>query len=358
MSPGRVESTTVGTYETISGLPLALDSLELEPLRFETAGGWTRITTVVRLKGDGREGLGEDVTWEEEDQTAWQQEPPDLPLAGEHTLASFSTMLDQLDLFPRPPQRATSRPYRRWALEAAALDLALRQKDRGLAEALGRTPGAVRFVVSPSLGDPPSLAAVQRLLDREPNTRFKLDPTPAWTDEMIAQLAELGAVDVLDFKGLYTGTVVDTPADPGLYARVAEAFPDAWLEDPLWNDETGAALESHRERVSWDYPIHSVDDIGDCPFPPRVLNIKPSRFGSLERLFETYDHCSRHGIVLYGGGQLELGVGRSQVQTLASLFHADAPNDVAPTRYNEPEPPAGLPRSPLPPAAPGTVGFR
>lgn len=348
----------MGTYEAVSGLPLTVESLRLEPLSFETAGGWTRITTVVRLEGDGREGLGEDVTWEEEDQTAWQEEPPELPLAGEHTLESFARRLDELDLFPRPPERETSRPYRRWALEAAALDLALRQAADGLGEALGRTPGPVRFVVSPTLGDPPSLDPVRRLLERYPGTRFKLDPTPDWDDGMIAELADLGVVDVLDFKGLYTGTVVDTPADPDLYGRVAEAFPDAWLEDPLLNVETDPVLEPHRERISWDYPIHSVDDVEALPFPPRVLNVKPSRFGSLERLLDTYDHCRRERITLYGGGQLELGPGRRQVQTLASLFHPDAPNDVAPSRYNDPDPPAGLPRSPLPPAAPGTVGFR
>jgi hypothetical protein len=42
---------------------------------------------------------------------------------------------------------------------------------------------------------------------------------------------------------------------------------------------------------------------------------------------------------------------------LASLFHADAPNDVAPTGYNLPEPPVGLAHSPLQPL-PSALGFR
>ena len=33
-------------------------------------------------------------------------------------------------------------------------------------------------------------------------------------------------------------------------------------------------------------------------------------------------------------GQFELGVGRGQIEYLASLFHSDSPNDVAPTGYN------------------------
>jgi len=57
---------------------------------------------------------------------------------------------------------------------------------------------------------------------------------------------------------------------------------------------------------------------------------------------------------MYGGGQFELGAGRSQIQRLASLFYADGPNDVAPSVYNEGGARPGLPRSPLPsPEGPG-----
>ena len=60
---------------------------------------------------------------------------------------------------------------------------------------------------------------------------------------------------------------------------------------------------------------------------------------------------------MYGGGQFELGPGRGQIQHLASLFHPDAPNDVAPKEYNEGGPRPGLPQSPLP-AASREPGFR
>jgi hypothetical protein len=60
---------------------------------------------------------------------------------------------------------------------------------------------------------------------------------------------------------------------------------------------------------------------------------------------------------MYGGGMGELGVGRGQIELLASLFHADAPNDVAPSAYNEDDPTDGLPSSPLPPR-PEATGFR
>jgi hypothetical protein len=50
---------------------------------------------------------------------------------------------------------------------------------------------------------------------------------------------------------------------------------------------------------------------------------------------------------MYGGGQFELGPGRGQAQLLASLFHPDEPNDLAPAVYNVGDAAAALPRSPL-----------
>ena len=60
---------------------------------------------------------------------------------------------------------------------------------------------------------------------------------------------------------------------------------------------------------------------------------------------------------LYGGGQFELGVGRDQIQALASLLYPAGPNDVAPRDYHGAAH-AGVPRSPLDPLeqAPG-FGF-
>jgi len=106
-------------------------------------------------------------------------------------------------------------------------------------------------------------------------------------------------------------------------------------------------LEPHQARITWDAGIHEWSDVEALPFAPRCLNCKPSRFGSVRRLFDFYDGCEREGIALYGGGQYELGPGRDQIQLLASLFHAAAPNDVAPAGYNTAAPESGLPVSPL-----------
>ena len=107
------------------------------------------------------------------------------------------------------------------------------------------------------------------MLELYPGTRFKLDPTNTWTPELIAELVETGAVDSLDLKGKYKGTPVDVDTDPELYRLVAESFPDAWLEDPDLDDaDADKVLEPHRDRITWDAPIHSIADIEALPFPP------------------------------------------------------------------------------------------
>ena len=172
----------------------------------------------------------------------------------------------------------------------------------------------------------------------------------------MAALRRSGLVDVVDLKGLYEGDWVDATPSARLYGLVAEGLPDVWLEDPRLNEETEPVLAPHRDRITWDAALHSPDDVDALPYPPRCLNSKPSRFETVRRLFDFYDVCEERGIAIYGGGQFELGPGRSQIQHLASLFHPDGPNDVAPSAYNF-APAEGLPRSPLPPPS-GAPGFR
>jgi hypothetical protein len=349
----------VSTFDALSGLPIEVENYTLEGLRAQVSTEFERLTTVVHLRGGDLEGVGEDVVYDPPDQVALQKAGPVLDLAGRYTLGEFCDLIDSLDLFPLAPQRGeVSRLYRRWTFHSAALDLALRQAGKSLFEALGREPRSMRFVVSFRLGDPATTEPVERRLARYPKLRFKLDPTSSWTEELILALVGTGAVDSVDFKSFYRGTVVDQATDPVLYRRVVRAFPDAWIEDPdVVTPATAAILEPHHDRITWDAPIHSIEDIEALPFPPRMVNIKPSRIGGLAKLCATYDYCAEHGVGAYGGGQFELGPGRGQAQYLASLFHPDTPNDLAPVGYNEPDPPPGLPNSPLP-AAPDAVGFR
>jgi hypothetical protein len=346
-------------YDLVSDLPLRIEGYALRSLSRTVSSGFERLSTVFVLEGGGHEGLGEDVTYEAEAHTAQAEAGPVLELAGEWTFGSFSEHLAALDTFPTyEPAFPVYRTYRRWGLESAALDLALRQAGTSLHALVKREPQPVTFVVSSRMGEPPTIEPVARRLARYPALRFKLDATPAWTDELIAQLVATGAVDSIDLKGAYKGTAVDNPTDPELYRRVADAFPDAWIEDPdLESAQARRALLAAQDRITWDAPIHSVADILAAPVMPRTVNLKPSRFGSLRALFEAYEFCEQRGMGAYGGGQYELGVGRDHIQLLAAIFHPHAPNDIAPGGYDALDPEPGLPASPLEPHAAPT-GFR
>lgn len=317
-------------YAKLAGLELGIEGYLTERRRFETER-FVRVTMTVVLSGGGVDGRGEDVTYEADEHDRF---PEDLPLAGEQTLDAFSHRLDAFEL----PD------YRRWAFESAALDLALRQSGLSLGEAVGRTYRPVRFVVSPG-------ADIREWLAVDPRLEFKVDTRRDWTRELMEELAATGRVRCVDIKGYYVGDWVDR-VEPDRYADVLAAFDGAVIEDAAFADGSRELLRGAADRLSFDAPIHAVADIEALEVRPGFLNIKPSRFGTCSRLFDALAYCEANGIRMYGGGQFELGVGRDQIQALASLYYPDGANDVAPSAYNEPPPRAGLPSSPLTPLTP------
>jgi len=345
-------------WTRIADLPLTIDAHALE--RLEAPAPAERVTLHLRLRGGGTYGLGEDVggtMLEEDGGAAYAAAAPSLPLAGEWTLAGFVDHVAGLDLWPTPPQWEMGRRLRTWAFESAALDLALRQAGIGLAEALGRSPSPVRFVNSLGLGEPPVAATVGRRLDRYPSLRFKLDAKETWSPELSDEVAATGAVDIIDFKGRYDLPIEDEHALLAMYETVIDRFDGVILEDPHDRPDVADLIAPHGARVSFDAPIVTTADVVGAAFGARTVNVKPSRIGSLRALLDIYAHCEAGGVRMYGGGMGEIGIGRGQIQLLAALFHPDGPNDVAPSAYNMPDLPAGLPESPLP-APDAVTGFR
>jgi L-alanine-DL-glutamate epimerase-like enolase superfamily enzyme len=344
-------------WNKLSALPLTIESYELERLSMEQTHGWKRVTTLIRLQGDGHEGLGEDVSPFEDEANTLHELGPVLPLTGEWTLGELCGRLHELDQWPIPPEWDVARRWRNWGFESAALDLALNQAGKPLHEVVGREPRPIRFVNSLGLGDPPTFEPIRVRLERHPGLRFKLDAVPAWTPDLIDEVAATGAVKIIDFKGQYGLEMGELPELLAMYERVIAAFPDALLEDAHDLPEVAELLAPHADRISYDAPIHTMEDLDSTPLKPTAVNIKPCRVGDLESLIAVYAAVEERGLTTYGGGMGELGVGRGQIQLLASLFHPHGPNDTAPGGYNADAPAADLPASPLPPE-PAATGFR
>ncbi len=358
-------------YDAVADLPLRIESLSLRRRTRDTSSGFERVSTTFRLRGAGELGRGEDVTYDAPDHDALFATPESDPktpaeglgfedsFTGRWTFGEFSDALETIELFPTgDPERKTGYPYRRWAVESAALDLALRQADTDFAERLGREPEPVTFAASARLGgedEEPSADRVHELVERVPAIEFKLDPTDEWTDELAESLPK-ERVRVLDLKGLYEGTDVDNEADPDFYRWVRDSFPNALIEDPELNDETREIFAGEEGRLSWDYPVTGVESVESLPVEPEWLNVKPSRFGTVQSLSDTLEWAAEHDVSLYSGGQFELGVGREHLHALAALFYPEGPNDAAPVAFNDPELEGRLPATPLAPS-PAPRGF-
>ena len=332
-------------WESLAGLRVRVDHYGLERRELPLPSGWTRVTTTVALQGDGETGHGEDVTYTAPDHDHF---PPELMFAGTWTLDDLSRHLGELTLWGGDPADEASIDYRRWAFESAVLDLALQQAGVSFADVVGRSYRPVRFVAS-------TRSEIEPYLELYPELELKLDLAEDWDRTRMQKLASYDRVRVVDLKAYYRGTPVDLAPDPGQYRAVADCFPGVVIEDPWLEDGCREALAGAEDRLSFDAPVHSLSDLEDLPLEPRWLNVKPSRFGTVRKLVECIEACEERGISMYGGGQFELGVGRRQIQRVASVFYADGPNDVAPSEYNEGGARPGLPPSPLP--APEGVGF-
>ena len=258
-----------------------------------------------------------------------------LPLAGGWTLDSFSRHL------------AGARPLRRRRPDDAHLP---RLPPLGVRVGRGRpraAPGGalarrarsaarrepITFVVSLRLGEPPSIEPVDAAPRRLPVPALQARLLPGWDDAFVAALAATGAVASIDFKGAYKGTPVDVATDPASTGAAPRPSPTPGSRIPTSPCPRRPPRSSPYRTGSRGTRRSTASPTSRrSPFLPRTINVKPSRIGTWRELLRTYEWCEERDIITYGGGQSELGVGRGQIQYLASLFHADAANDIAPAR--------------------------
>ena len=97
-----------------------------------------------------------------------------------------------------------------------------------------------------------------------------------------------------------------------LYDHVIAAFPDAYLEDPHDLPEIAGRLGDHLERVSYDSPIRSAEDIGATPLAARVVNAQALAHWQPARALRGLPPLRAERRPMYGGGMGELvAAGRS-----------------------------------------------
>jgi L-alanine-DL-glutamate epimerase-like enolase superfamily enzyme len=266
-----------------------------------------RPSSLALLEGAGVRGVGEHVGWSGAAHAAFAAHLATLALDRCRTVGELAGLA----------RAAFDEPYDRAALEAAAIDLALRQGGTSPFRLCGVAPAPLRYVLSfERVADPVARAAAE--LRRAPGVELKIDADPDWTEATLAGLAALGRVRVLDFK--LSGPVA-------AHERAHRLLPAALIEDPLPGASAWSA--SLRAHLSLDATIRSVDVV-PATGAARAVNVKPARIGGVLAALDVVATCAARGIDVYFGGMFEVGPGRAQLHALAALLCPHAPNDVAP----------------------------
>ena len=207
---------------------------------------------MVRLRGDGDEGVGEDVTYDASRSR---------PALGAELRSPASTRSIVLAAARR--RRALPRAHRdprRSASTGAGRSRARRSTSRcgrpapRSATRSGARPGRCAFVVSTR-----GRRRSSRRLAALASLRFKLDPTSEWTRRAgRASSRRSAASAAVDLKGALRRHGGRPAARPGALPRACRVFPDAWIEDPALDDETRAVLAAPRpDHLGRAHPLAS-----------------------------------------------------------------------------------------------------
>jgi L-alanine-DL-glutamate epimerase-like enolase superfamily enzyme len=308
LSPGALA-------DLLGALPVRVSSVEVRTGLVavdDYAGG--RPTSVVLLAGGGHTGSGENVAFTAEEHADFAARAPT-------SLTGAAGRVGAL-LGPELPR------YERAALEAALIDLAMRQAGASLATFTGRREASLRFVVS-FAATPDPVGRIEQLRAAGYAGAFKIDVDPDWSELTHRALAKKACQDtdvvaILDFKGR---------GDAELARALGALFPTTILEDP----PVGIA----GARVARDAALGDARAVGEAVGRGEAVNLKAPRMGGPLELLRGLEIAVRGGAradavagtpadtVAYLGGMFELGVGRAQARQLAALYCGDAPNDLA-----------------------------
>jgi L-alanine-DL-glutamate epimerase-like enolase superfamily enzyme len=283
--------------------------------------GGPRPSSVVRVSGGGFSGLGENVAFLEQEQQRFAGHVDGWLRA--HATASALEVGTALG--------AGGTAYERAALQAALIDLALRQAGLSLFDLTGVREASLRFVVSMAANSDLE-RAIQRLRLQGYRGDLKVDVDPSWDRRTLEMLARDSHIAIFDFKGR---------AEASLARRLYAAFPTALLEDPP-PDFQEPELGSRASRISRDAKLVDEAAVAQARARGEAVNLKAPRMGGplavlrgLERALSypplPSESASEAGTTprAYVGGMFEVDVGRIQARQLAALYCASAPNDLA-----------------------------
>ena len=221
-------------------------------------------------------------------------------------------------------------------VEAALLDLQLRDQKISLAKFLGATKTSVPSGVS--VGIQNSLDDLVRVVGQylaQGYVRVKLKIEPGSDIELVRTVRkEFGDEIMLQVDANAAYTVADA-----MHLKQLDEFNLLLIEQPLPEDDLAGHVELARQiktPICLDESITSFDtargalDLKACS----IINIKPGRVGGYLEAKKIHDLCVSRGVPVWCGGMLETGIGRAANLALAALPGFSLPGDIsASARY-------------------------
>ena len=221
-------------------------------------------------------------------------------------------------------------------VEAALLDVQLRDQNISMAKFLGATKSRVASGVS--VGIQNSLDDLVRVVGEyiaQGYVRVKLKIEPGTDIELVRTIRkEFGDELLLQVDANAAYTIADAS-----HLKQLDAFNLLLIEQPLPEDDLAGHIELSRAistPVCLDESVTSLDtargalDLKACS----VINIKPGRVGGYLEAKKIHDLCLERGVPVWFGGMLETGIGRAANLALAALPGFTLPGDIsASARY-------------------------
>lgn len=221
-------------------------------------------------------------------------------------------------------------------VEAALLDLQLRDQKISLAKFLGATKTSVPSGVS--VGIQNSLDDLVRVVGQylaQGYVRVKLKIEPGSDIELVRTVRkEFGDEIMLQVDANAAYNVADA-----MHLKQLDEFNLLLIEQPLPEDDLAGHVELARQiktPICLDESITSFDtargalDLKACS----IINIKPGRVGGYLEAKKIHDLCVSRGVPVWCGGMLETGIGRAANLALAALPGFSLPGDIsASARY-------------------------
>jgi hypothetical protein len=307
LSPGLLAAT-------LAALPVRVHTahVALNEVRLRDYPGGPRPSSVVWLNGEGATGLGENVAF-------YAQEHERFTVFVDGWLRAHAGSRMQVGSALGPD----GTPYERAALEAALLDLGMRQARLSFHALTGVRAAELRFLVSLAAHAKPE-PVIRGLRAAGYAGELKLDVDPSWSEATLETLASDPSIAIFDFKA---------GADAAFAKHLYALSPSALFEDP----PSGFAEHGHGpRRIARDASVLDEHAVSTVRARGEAVNLKAPRMGGPLELLRGLGRAlipneTPRGVrgPAYLGGMFEVSVGRRQARQLAALYCSTAPNDLA-----------------------------